>query len=75
MYSKPKIFYIYDKIYVGVTDIQNQKVYLFDSQAVPISDFPVFGSSPIDLTDMKNDRKLEVVAQAQKNSIIVYQLN
>ena len=75
VYSKPKIFYIYDKIYVGVTDIQNQKVYLFDSQAVPISDFPVFGSSPIDLTDMENDRKLEVVAQDQKNSIIVYQLN
>ena len=75
VYSKPKIFYIYDKIYVGVTDIQNQKVYLFDSQAIPISGFPVFGSSPIDLTDMENDRRLEVVAQDQKNSIIVYQLN
>lgn len=75
VYSKPKIFYIYDKIYVGVTDIQNQKVYLFDSQAVPISDFPVFGTSPMDLTDMENNRKLEVVTQDQKNSIIVYQMN
>ena len=45
VYTQPKIFYIYDKIYVGVTDIQNQKVYLFDSQAKPISNFPVFGSS------------------------------
>ncbi len=75
VYSQPKIFYIYDKIYVGVTDIQNQKVYLFDSQAKPISNFPVFGSSLIDLTDMENDRKLEVVTQDQKNSIIVYQMN
>ncbi len=75
VYTQPKIFYIYDKIYVGVTDIQNQKVYLFDSQAKPISNFPVFGSSLIDLTDMENDRKLEVVAQDQKNSIIVYQMN
>ncbi|MGB5497791.1 MAG: ribonuclease HII [Maribacter sp.] len=75
VYTPPKIFYIYDKIYVGVTDIQNQKVYLFDSQAIPISNFPVFGSSLIDLTDMENDRKLEVVTQDQKNSIIVYQMN
>ncbi|MRX62536.1 ribonuclease HII [Maribacter luteus] len=75
VYSKPEIFYIYDKIYVGVTDIQNQKIYLYDSQAKPITGFPVYGSSPVDLTDMENDRKLEVVAQDQKNSIIVYQLN
>ena len=75
VYSKPKIFYIYDKIYVSVTDIQNQKVYLFDSQAQPISSFPVFGTSQIDLTDMENDQKLEVVTQDQKNSLIVYQLN
>ena len=75
VYTRPKIFYIYDKIYVGVTDIQNQKVYLFDSQAKPISNFPVFGSSIIDMTDMENDRKLEIVVKDQENSIIVYQMN
>jgi hypothetical protein len=75
VYTQPKIFYIYDKIYVSVTDIQNQKVYLFDSQSKSISNFPVFGSSFIDLTDMENDRKLEIVTQDQKNSIIIYQLN
>ncbi|MCK5442533.1 MAG: ribonuclease HII [Maribacter sp.] len=75
VYTQPKIFYIYDKIYVSVTDIQNQKVYLFDSQAKSISNFPVFGASFIDLTDMENDRKLELVTQDQKNSIIIYQLN
>ena len=75
LYTRPKIFYIYDKIYVSVTDIQNQKVYLFDSQAKSISNFPVFGSSIIDMTDMENDRKLEIVVKDQENSLIVYQLN
>ncbi len=75
LYTRPKIFYIYDKIYVSVTDIQNQKVYLFDSQAKSISNFPVFGSSLIDMTDMENDRKLEIVVKDQENSLIVYQLN
>lgn len=75
VYTKPKIFYIYDKIYVSVTDIQNQKIYLFDSQAKPIPNFPVYGSSLIDLTDMDNDRKLELVAKDQDNSLIVYKMN
>ncbi len=75
VYSKPKIFYIYDKIYVSVTDIQNQKIYLFDSQAKPIPNFPVFGNSLVDMTDMENDRKLEIVAKDQDNSLIVYKLN
>jgi len=75
VYTKPKIFYINDKIYVSVTDIQNQQIYLYDSQAKPIPNFPVFGSSLIDLTDMDNDKNLELVAKDQDNSIIVYKLN
>jgi len=75
VYTKPKIFYIYDKIYVSVTDIQNQKIYLYDSQAKPIPNFPVFGSSLIDLVDMDNDKKLELVAKDHENSIIVYKMN
>ncbi|MCM4167050.1 hypothetical protein KCTC52924_01908 [Arenibacter antarcticus] len=75
VYSKPKIFYLNDKIYVSVTDIQNQKIYLFDSQAESISNFPVPGSSVIDLSDMDNDHKLELVTKDQDNSIIVYRIN
>jgi hypothetical protein len=44
-YTAPKIFYINDKIYVTTTDLQSKKVYLFDSQAKPIPNFPVFGTS------------------------------
>jgi hypothetical protein len=75
VYTKPKIFYIYDKIYVSVTDIQNQKIYLFDSQGKPIPNFPVFGNSLIDLVDMDNDKKLELVAKDQENSLILYKMN
>jgi hypothetical protein len=75
VYSKPKIFYINDKIYVGVTDIQNRRIYLYDSQAEPIPGFPVFGSSLIDLVDMDKDKKLELVAKDRDNSLIVYRMN
>ncbi|WP_350287845.1 ribonuclease HII [uncultured Croceitalea sp.] len=74
VYTRPKIFYIYDKIYVSVTDIQNQKIYLFDSQAEAINNFPVYGSSLIDVMDIDGDKKLELVAKDQENSLIVYKI-
>lgn len=75
VYTQPKIFYLYDKIYIAVTDLQHQKIYLFDSQAKPIPNFPVYGSSIIDLNDMNNDKKLEFVTKDQNNSLLIYQMN
>ncbi|WP_273567968.1 hypothetical protein [Maribacter halichondriae] len=75
VYTNPKIFYLNDKIYVSVTDIQNQQVYLFDSQAKPIPNFPIFGTSIIDLDDVDNDQKLELTVKNQDNSIVLYTIN
>ncbi|WP_300024242.1 ribonuclease HII [uncultured Maribacter sp.] len=74
VYSKPSIFYLNDKIYVSVTDIQNQKIYLFDSQAKPIPNFPVFGNSVIDMADINLNQKVEFVYQNQNNSIEVLKI-
>ena len=74
-YTTPKIFYLNDKIYVSLTDLQTQKAYLFDSQAKPISNFPVYGNSLIDLANIDNDSNLEFVTKGESNSIIVYQKN
>lgn len=74
-YTAPKIFYLNDKIYVTVTDLQAQKVYLFDSQSKTISNFPVYGNSLIDLANIDNDHNLEFVTKGEPNSIIVYQKN
>ncbi len=74
VYSKPTIFYLNDKIYVSVTDIQNQKIYLFDSQAESIPNFPIFGSSAIDMEDINANKKPEFVFKDQENSIKVYKI-
>lgn len=75
VYSKPSIFYIGDKIYVSVTDIQNQKSYLFDSQSEPIPGFPIFGVSTVDMFNMDGDKKPELVIKDQENSLVVYKIN
>jgi hypothetical protein len=74
VYLKPTIFYLNDKIYVSVTDIQNQKIYLFDSQAESISKFPIFGNSIIDMADINNNKKVELVLKDQENSIKVFKI-
>lgn len=75
VYSSPRIFYINDKIYVSVTDLQSKKGYLFDSQAKPIANFPVFANSELVLGNIDKDNALEVVTKGDNNAIIVYELN
>lgn len=74
VYTQPKIFYLYNKLYVGVTDLQNEKVYLFDSQAKPIKNFPIDGSSNIDLGDIEKNKNLELLVKENSSSIVVYKI-
>jgi hypothetical protein len=74
VYSKPKIIYRNNKIYVGLTDIQHEKVYLFDSQSRPIKGFPLFGVSAMDIGQMDADQNLELVFAETKNLISVYKM-
>jgi len=74
-YTSPKIFYLKDKIYVSVTDLQSQKVLLFDSQAKPIENFPVYGTSSIELDNIDRDKALEFVTKGENNSILLYEIN
>jgi hypothetical protein len=74
-YTKPDIFYLNDKIYVSVTDLQTKKIYLFDSQGLSIDNFPVYGNSKITLDNIDKDRNLEFVTKGDNNSIIIYQIN
>ncbi|KJD31842.1 ribonuclease HII [Tamlana sedimentorum] len=74
-YTSCKFFYLNDKIYISVTDLQAHKVYLFDSQSKLLANFPVYGNSSIDLENIDTDKNLEFVTKGESNSIIIYQIN
>ncbi|MBP1838107.1 hypothetical protein [Formosa algae] len=74
-YTPAELFYINNKIYVTTTDVQAQKVYVFDSQGENISNFPVYGTSSIDIANTDKDNHLEVVTKGDDNAIIIYQIN
>ena len=74
-YTAPKIFYLNDKIYVTITDLQSKKVYLFDSQAKAIPNFPVFGTSMAELQKLDKINGLELVTKSDAKTIVAYKLN
>ena len=74
VYTRPRIFYLYDIIYVAVTDLQSQQTYLFRSTAAPVPGFPVEGSGPADMADMDSGRNPELAVPYRDNAIRVYRV-
>ncbi|NHF61457.1 ribonuclease HII [Flavobacteriaceae bacterium TP-CH-4] len=74
VYSPPIIFVVNDKIYISVTDLQSEKIYLFDSQAETIPGFPIYGNSMIDLADMDGDKNPDLVTKEKDSSLTVYRI-
>ncbi len=74
-YTAPKIFLINNKLYITITDLQTQKVFIFDSQATLQSNFPIYATSQIDFDNADKDKALEFVTKGESNNVILYQIN
>lgn len=74
-YTGPKIFYLNDKIYVTVTDLQAKKVFVYDSQARLLPNFPVYGASAATLEKLGRNRDISLITQSDNQSVIVYKIN
>lgn len=69
LYSNPEVFSIDRKTYIGITETQEKKVYLFDKNANLMDGFPVYGSS----TPSMDSGSL--VVKGESNNIILYTTN
>ncbi|WP_445381339.1 hypothetical protein [Robiginitalea sp. IMCC43444] len=74
VYTHPGIFYLHDIIYVAVTDIQSQRVFLFRSDASPLKGFPVEGNGLADMADTDNDRNPELTVQYRDSAFALYRI-
>lgn len=72
-YSSPQIFYVNDKIYVSITNLDNKQVMLYDSNAKAIKGFPVYGSGEASVLNADKDRNLELIVKGDHNSILMYE--
>ena len=74
VYAGPVIFYLYDIVYVALTDIQSQRLYLFRSDASGVSGFPVEANGIPDMADTDGDRNPELVVRYRDSAFALYRL-
>ena len=74
LYTKPEIFYVNDKYYISLTDLQTQKVFVFDSNAELLPGFPVYGTSGINLNNADIDQRPEFVVKGGEKEVLMYKL-
>lgn len=74
VYSAPRIFQLGRTQYFTVTDLQEQKVYVFNSDADLIPNFPIYGSGPAVLGDANKNRRTNILVPGDQNTILLYEL-
>lgn len=73
-YTSPVIEFGNNSYYINVTDVDTQKVYIYNSKGELLNKFPVYGQSQIALTNMDADKSLEFTVQGESNSILIYKM-
>jgi len=74
-FSKPKIFIDSKIMLVGLTDFNEEKIYLYKDNGELVKGFPIKGSSVIDIKDSDNDGKIEIISRLDNFSIVSYEIN
>ena len=75
LYSKPELFIVNRKTYIGITETQEKKVYLYNKDGVLMEGFPVYGSSEPSMGSDGSQSSSSLVVKGDGNSIILYSIN
>ena len=74
-YSKPKIFNESLRMLIGISDLSENNIYLYEDNGELVKGFPLKGNSIIDIRDSDKDGKIEVLTRLDSNSIVSYEVN
>lgn len=74
LYAQPQIFSENGEKYIAITDLQAQRVYVFNEKAELLPGFPVYGTSQIDLGNVDIDQRMEFAVRGEENEILLYKL-
>ena len=60
---------------VGITDLNEDKIYLYKDNGDLVKGFPIKGKSVVDIKDSDNDGKIEIISKLDQFSIVSYEIN
>jgi hypothetical protein len=74
-FSKPKIFNESLRMLIGISDLSENNIYLYEDNGELVNGFPLKGNSIIDIRDSDKDGKIEVLTRLDNYSIVSYEVN
>ena len=74
-YSRPQLFTVSKKTYIAVTELKENLVYLYDASGRLLPNFPVYGTSEVDLADANKNNKVTLLVKGLGKELILYQAN
>ncbi|MBA3985400.1 MAG: hypothetical protein H0X63_02225 [Flavobacteriales bacterium] len=75
LYTKPKISISNQRVLISITDLQQQRTYVYNSLGELLPNFPVYGTSAMDMGDATNNGKPNGVVKGEDNGVVLYELN
>jgi len=75
VYTNPKISVSNQRVLVSITDLQQQRTYVYNSLGELLPNFPVYGTSVMDLGDATNNGKPNGVVKGEGNGVVLYEIN
>jgi len=75
MYDTPVISVSNQRILIAVTDKQENKVYVYNSQGQLLPNFPVYGTSVMEFGDANNNGRPNGVVKGDSKNVVLYEIN
>lgn len=75
LYTTPKISISNRRILISITDLQQQRTYVYNSLGELLSNFPVYGTSVMDMGDATNNGRPNGVVKGASKEVVLYEIN
>ena len=75
IYDGLQIFNINSKPYITLTDLQTNKVFIYNKSGEVLSNFPVYAASKVDLAPSGKGNNLLLICKGESDSVLIYQIN
>ncbi len=73
VYGKPSLTTTNRKLYISITETQENKVYVFDDKGAVLPGFPIYGTSSAHISNASNG-KIKLTVQGETDTVLVYQM-
>ena len=74
LFSIPQLLPFGKNLFATITETKENLIYLYSKAGRLLPNFPIYGTSEIDLADANRNNSMNIVVKGESNEVILYQL-